>query len=210
VADYYDMKDKMRRSAQDEQASRLRAKIPVPVSPEIEGAPNAGMTVLGPSSEPAAPPQASVRGVPGEMTAEYIPPAPKPSAAAPAPTGPSPAMQAAARLLRADTERKRFRQERWDEVPFYYGGGAALGAAIGGGLAGPIGVPVGAGLGAGAGTSLGLIDQIANANNRYAQEHAVEQEYKAAQRAISEGLRNQAFTPEELEAALGPGWTVPR
>ncbi len=36
MAEYYDMKDKMRRSAQDEQAMRMR---PVPVSPEIEGAP---------------------------------------------------------------------------------------------------------------------------------------------------------------------------
>jgi hypothetical protein len=36
MAEYYDMKDKMRRSAQDEQAMRMR---PVPFSPEIEGAP---------------------------------------------------------------------------------------------------------------------------------------------------------------------------
>lgn len=39
-ADYYGMKDKMRRSAQDEQAARMR---PAPFSPEVEGAPGASM-----------------------------------------------------------------------------------------------------------------------------------------------------------------------
>ena len=46
MTEYYDMKDKMRRSAQDEQAMRMR---PVPVSPEIEGAP--GSMMPAPASE---------------------------------------------------------------------------------------------------------------------------------------------------------------
>lgn len=177
---------------------RLRAKIPVPVSPEIEGAPNAGMTVLGPSSKPAQPPQASVRGVPGEMTAEYIPPAPKPSAVAPAATGPSPAMRAATRLLRADAELKRIEQEARDTRMSMMGAGLGLGTAVGTGLAGPVGAPLGAVLGQGAGLLAGALED-SNVRPAY---YTAKKEYKDAQNDIAAGLRDQVFTQKELADAL--------
>lgn len=58
MAEYYDIKDKMRRAAQDEQAMRVR---PVPVSPDVEGAPSTARVMPAP---PAAAPAAPTAAVP--------------------------------------------------------------------------------------------------------------------------------------------------
>lgn len=185
---------------------RLRAKIPAPVSPEIEGAPNANMTLLGPSNKPAQPPKASVQGVSNEMVAEYIPPATKPRVAASAQTGPSLAAQAASRLLRADTEFKRIAQKAKEASVYPVAAGTGLGTAVGAGLGGPVGAMLGAPLGQMAGIAAGA---LADSSFRPVYDSA-EKEYKDAQKALRKGLDDKLFTVEELEAALGPEWTVYR
>lgn len=193
MADYYGMKDKMRRSAQDEQAARFMATTGNdPYAAEIIAAES---RVPAPSraAAPSAP-QANVRGVPEGMTAEYYAPE-TPSTTSPADEFAARARMAYDKLSRAEGSAKRQAQ---DVRKFYQTAGTALGTAVGGGLGGPVGAMVGSPLGMGAG---GIIGDIASKEEppEYADAGA---EVLASNRAIAEALRAGKLSQEELDAAL--------
>jgi len=196
MADYYDMKDKMRRAAQDERSARISGRIPVSVSPEVEGAPKAGMTMTSMPAEPAAP-TGSVRGVPEEMTAEYRAPYKPVAQAVKPPVEESPLYQAVRRVKKAHNELARLGDER----KAYTAAGAGIGGAIGAGLSAPTGpfmplftslVAEGGAAAGGAGRS--LVDAPLF--------RAAKDEKKAADLAVMEALRSGAFSQKELEEAL--------
>ena len=193
MADYYGMKDKMRRSAQDEQAARFMATT--------GNDPYAAEIIAAESRVPAPPraaapsaPQANVRGVPEGMTAEYYAPA-TPSAASPADEFAARVRMAYDKLSRAEGATKRQAQ---DVKEFYTTAGTALGTAVGGGLGGPIGAVVGAPLGMAAG---GITGDIASKEEppEYMDAGA---DFLAANQAIADALRAGTFSREELDAAL--------
>jgi hypothetical protein len=194
MAEYYDMKDKMRRAAQDEQAARFRATT--------GNDPYAAEIIAGESRVAAPPraaasdagPQGTVRGVPEGMTAEYYaPPAQTPAAptgpasAPAAPAGPSPAEAAVARLRSARAERDRVFDVQLKSAV----GSGALGAAVGAGLGGPPGALIG--------VPLGFAGGMVASRDGY----RVSGELSAAKRSIIEGLRDGTFTKEQVKAALG-------
>jgi hypothetical protein len=196
MADYYDMKDKMRRAGQDEQAARFRAAT--------GNDPYAAEIIAAESRVPAPPraaapraPQANVRGVPDEMTAEYYaPPAPSSAPAAPAaPVGPSPAKAAAQRFLAVRAERERDN----DAMSKAGVAGGALGAAVGAGLGGAPGALLGGLLGLPLGTAGGNV--AINRFTNYFEDQ--DNRMREAQRAIYRGIRDGTFTKEEVKAALG-------
>lgn len=91
MAEYYDMKDKMRRSAQDEQTARFKAATGNdPYAAEIIAGES---RVAAPPAAPSAP-KGRVRGVPSEMTAERYAPiksaAPEGKTQRTVPVGPQP------------------------------------------------------------------------------------------------------------------------
>jgi hypothetical protein len=143
-----------------------------------------------------------VRGVPGEMTAEYYAPADK---AEPAPLknmGPSPAEIAAIRLRKARAELQRL-----DEVKnFYRAAGLGIGTAIGAGLGGPPGAAAGALIGTEIGwpTAAEAAGDFRPSAGPYSptKYQLVQQEVDAAQEAISKGLRDGSFTEEEMRTAM--------
>lgn len=194
MADYYGMKDKMRRSAQDEQAARFRATT--------GNDPYAAEIIAAESRVPAPPrsaapraPQANVRGVPEGMTAEYYAPETPSAVTSLADEFALRARAAHDKLSRAETTAKRQAQ---DVKKFYQTAGTALGTAVGGGLGGPVGAMVGAPLGMAAG---GITGDIASKEEppEYADAGA---EVLASNRAIIEALRAGKLSQEELDAAL--------
>jgi hypothetical protein len=198
MADYYDMKDKMRRSAQDERAARFRATSGNdPYAAEIIAAES--RVAAPPRAAAPSAPQATVRGVPEGMTAEYYAPR-KPEAEAPPqkmPAEDTPLYQAVRRIKKAHNELARLDDER----KAYAAAGAGIGGAIGAGLTaatGPFVVPgtmFGSGLGANAGyAGRGFMDQPLF--------RAAHEERKAAERAAAEALRSKAFSQQELDEAL--------
>ena len=205
MADYYDMKDKMRRSAQDERAARFRATTGNdPYADEIIAAES--RVAAPPRAAAPSAPQATVRGVPEGMTAEYYAPPASAPAPAPAPAGLSPAETAATRLKNARAELQRL-----DDIKmFYRTAGTGIGTAVGAGLAGPLGAIGGAVAGLTGGDMAGQGPAGDVARGKAAPEYrpksryeTVEAELRAAQRAIDTGLRGGAFTEEEIATSLG-------
>jgi len=198
MAEYYDMKDKMRRAAQDEQAARFKATTGNdPYATEII----AGESRVAAPPRVAAPdagPQGTVRGVPEGMTAEYY--APQPPAPAPAV---SPADELVARARRAVDKHDRAEAAALSARQFYRTAGTALGTAVGGGLAGPPGAIAGGPMGLMAGD---IVGDIAVDDAPWSKKPS---EYEAARaaklevdRAISDGLRAGTFSQEDLDAAM--------
>jgi hypothetical protein len=195
--DYTTQKKKMVAEAERENArkeilnnERIMGRIPVSVSPEVEGAPKAGMTMTNSLVSEPRTPRAMVRGVPDEMTAEYRAPY-KPPAAEPSESSRLAGMYAD-RMKKIRNDREQYIQDR----QFAMASGAGLGAAVGGGLTGPA-APVGAVVGGLGGLAAGgLAYELKNSPYRLMREES------ANYRDIREGLRQGLFTQEELDAAL--------
>jgi hypothetical protein len=197
--DYTTKKKKMMADAERQNAGksfldneRLMGRIPVGVSPEVEGGPRAGMTMMSVPDTKPTPPRAMVRGVPEGMTAEYYSPAEK--ARAESRTTNQEAAQAAVERLKKVTDE---RQNLEDDRKFGLAMGTGLGTAIGAGLGGPAAPFTGA-LGALAGMNAGNIAYSPS----YEKKYDMRREQREARRAIAEGLQSGAFTREELDAAL--------
>jgi hypothetical protein len=195
--DYTTKKKKMVADAERENArkeilsnERVMGRIPVSFSPEVEGAPKAGMTMMTPPvSEPRAP-RAMVRGVPDEMTAEYRAPY-KPPAAEPSESSRLAGMYAD-RMKKVRNDYEQYHQD----ARLAMASGAGLGAAIGGGVSGPA-APAGVVLGGlGGGIAGGLAHGLSTSP------YGIMREEYANNRNIREGLRQGLFTQEELDAAL--------
>lgn len=215
MADYAEMKEKLRRDGMAEQKAKFNSTAGTPAQTSMrygsmtdaeEKAAAAKPTPMFESAQPseAKAPTATVRGVPDEMMAEYYAPANKAEPASPQASGPSPAEAAAARLRGASAEFGRMN----DIMDFYVGAGAATGAAVGAGLGGPPGAVIGGGLGGVGGAFLG---DKAMGNETVGKEgpgnwltkyEVAERELEAARRAIAAGLRDGTFTKEEIEAAI--------
>ena len=199
--DYTTKKKKMMADAERQNAGksfldneRLMGRIPVGVSPEVEGAPRAGMTMMSvPDTKPTTP-RAMVRGAPEGMTAEYYAPAEKARAESRS-TNQEAAAAAVERLKKAVGERATYEMDR----TFGASMGAGLGAAIAGGLGGPA-APITAPVGALAGTAIG--DMVSTGPGSFSKHGEIYAEQRRARRAIAEGLQSGAFTSEELDAAL--------
>jgi hypothetical protein len=193
MAEYYDMKDKMRRAAQDEQAARFKATTGNdPYATEII----AGESRVAAPPRVAAPdagPQGTVRGVPEGMTAEYY--APQPPAPAPAA---SPADELVARVRRAYDRARSAEAATKSTKQFYRTAGTALGAAVGGGLAGPPGAIAGAPLGMAAG---GFAEDLASEDSESEYE-AARAAKREAERALIDGFRAGTISQEDLDAAM--------
>jgi len=196
--DYTTKKKKMVADAERENAGksfldneRSMGRIPVGVSPEVEGGPKAGMTMMSMPNEPR-PPRAVVRGNADEMTAEYYAPQKAKSRVDESSSVSREAARAAAdRLKKAEVAHDDQRQAMLADMAL----GGGLGAAIGGGLAGP-GAPVGAAIGGSFGSGLaGLVSGVANNEIR---KRTI---LTMAENAISYAIQNGAFTEEEFNAA---------
>jgi hypothetical protein len=197
--DYTTKKKKMVADAERENAGksfldneRLMGRIPVGVSPEVEGGPMAGMTMMSVPDTKPTPRRAMVRGAPEGMTAEYYAPAEKPRAESRS-TNQEAARAAVERLKKTSDERANYEDDR----TFGRSMGAGLGAAIVGGLSGPA-APITAPIGALVGTGIGDVVSAPDIQKHY----KMRWEQRDARRAIAEGLQSGAFTREELEAAL--------
>jgi len=196
--DYTTKKKKMVADAERQNAGksfldneRSMGRIPVGVSPEVEGGPKAGMTMMSMPNEPR-PPRAVVRGNAGEMTAEYYAPQKAKSAVDESSSVSGEAARAAAdRLKKAEVAENSQVQATLADAAV----GGGLGAAIGGGLTGPA-APIGAAVGGGLGfSSTGLASSILRGAD------AKVQETREAQRAIRQAIDAGAFTQEEFDAA---------
>lgn len=197
--DYTTKKKRMMADAERENAGksfldneRLMGRIPVGVSPEVEGGPKAGMTMMSVPDTKPTPPRAMVRGAPEGMTAEYYAPAEKPRAESRT-TNQEAARAAVERLKKVVDERQNLEDNRKFGVAM----GTGLGTAIGAGLGGPA-APFTGTLGAVAGMNAGNIAYSPS----YEKEYDMRQAQRAARRALAEGLQSGAFTREELAEAL--------
>jgi hypothetical protein len=194
--DYTTKKKKMVADAERENAGksfldneRLMGRIPVGVSPEVEGGPKAGMTMMSVPETKSTSPRAMVRGAPEGMTAEYYAPAEK--ARAESRTTNQEAARAAAERLKKNVDaRANFK----DDGIFNRAMGAGIGTAIGAGLGGPA-APL-------TGLFGGLAGDFAGAVSNSFSTYDIAAEKQAAHRAIAEGLQSGAFTREEIDAAL--------
>jgi hypothetical protein len=194
--DYTTKKKKMVADAERENAGksfldneRLMGRIPVGVSPEVEGGPKAGMTMMSVPDTKPTPRRAMVRGAPEGMTAEYYAPAEKPRAESRS-TNQEAARAAVERLKKASDERANYKDDR----TFGRTMGAGIGTAIGAGLGGPA-APITGYLG-------GLAGLLAGNALYPSAKYDMPAEQRAAHRAIAEGLQSGAFTREEIDAAL--------
>lgn len=197
--DYTTKKKKMMADAERENAGksfldneRLMGRIPVGVSPEVEGGPKAGMTMMSVPDTKPTPPRAMVRGAPEGMTAEYYAPAEKPRAESRT-TNQEAARAAVERLKKAKDESANIQTDK----DFAAAMGAGLGAAIGAGLSGPA-APIFGPLAGLQGATIGN----ALASPSYEKTFELRDMRRAADRAIAEGLQSGAFTREELAEAL--------
>lgn len=196
--DYTTKKKKMVADAERQNAGksfldneRSMGRIPVGVSPEVEGGPKAGMTMMSVPDEPRAP-RAVVRGNADEMTAEYYAPRKVKSPVDESSSVSGEAARAAANLLKkAEVASDDQRQALTTDMAL----GGGLGAAIGGGLAGPA-APVGAAIGGSFGSGLaGLVSGVAN------DELGKRVRLTMARNAIGKAIEDGAFTEEEFNAA---------
>jgi hypothetical protein len=197
--DYTTKKKKMVADAERENAGksfldneRLMGRIPVGVSPEVEGGPKAGMTMMSVPETKSTPPRAMVRGAPEGMTAEYYAPAEKPRAESRS-TNQEAARAAVERLKSAVDKRVNDKESALFSTAMGAGIGTAIGAGVGGPFTpatAPVGGMLGAAVGAGANRFFG------------AKSDEIDFEHRNARRSIAEGLQSGAFTPEELDAAL--------
>jgi len=199
--DYTTKKKKMMADAERENAGksfldneRLMGRIPVGVSPEVEGGPKAGMTMMSVPDTKPTPPRAMVRGAPEGMTAEYYAPAEKPRAESRT-TNQEAARAAVERLKKISDERAQYDMD----LTFSRTMGAGLGTAIGTGLGGPA-APLTAPAGALTGAMIG--DMVGAGPGSLSKEHDMRREQREARRALAEGLQSGAFTREELAEAL--------
>jgi hypothetical protein len=214
MADYAEMKEKLRREGMAEQKAKLDSTAGTPAqtsmrygsmtdaeekaaaakpAPMFEAAPIAG-------AASATEPKATVRGVPDEMMAEYIPAGVKQSAAAPVNLNSPEMVEMVARVKKANAAREGVD----DTAKFFTKAGFLAGGAIGAGLGGPaapLTVPIGAGLGAAAG-------MLASSSPGLKKERAAAQtEYDAVTNDMGAAFEAGTMTPEALSAALGPeGW----
>ena len=200
--DYTTKKKKMVAEAERQNAGksfldneRSMGRIPVGVSPEVEGGPKAGMTMMSVPDEPRAP-RAVVRGNADEMTAEYYAPRKVKSPVDESSSVSGEAARAAvSRLKKAMAE-----MQMSDDNRLFYGiQGSGVGAAVAGGLGGPL-APLTLPFGAGAGLVAGSAAHDMTSNRS-----EVLNESAKAKRAIREALQSGAFTKEELDAATAEG-----
>jgi len=194
--DYTTKKKKMMAEAERQNAGksfldneRSMGRIPVGVSPEVEGGPKAGMTMMSMPDEPR-PPRAVVRGNADEMTAEYYAPQKAKSRVDESSSVSGKAARAAAeRMKKAEIGESVATQNFVTDMAL----GTGLGAAIGGGLGGPVGAGLGAIAGELAGAAgLSFRDSIKNKNAGTQAESA---------RDIYKAIQDGAFTEEEFNAA---------
>jgi len=162
-------------------------RIPVGVSPEVEGGPKAGMTMMSMPNEPR-PPRAVVRGNADEMTAEYYAPQKAKSRVDESSSVSREAARAAAELMKkAEIGKNIDTQNIVNDMALATG----LGAAIGGGLGGPIG----AGLGVMAGELAGGV------GHKFRDSTKNNGKQEEPERAIWKAIQDGAFTEEEFNAA---------